>query len=193
MNRRFTLPGVALVVALALGVWLLFSLSEDAPREPPGQARSANSEPPARSGAVREAKVERPPPTQTPKPNKPSREVHDGPHDDPILGPRDYDPERHAHPITAEHLHIQHENRLIQALNDAMDTKNVKELRNVLEMYRSSHPEDPHALQGGYAVIADCLENPGPDTRAAGERYMEEERASTLRRFVRRHCVQAIP
>jgi hypothetical protein len=40
----------------------------------------------------------------------------------------------------------------------------------------------------GYALIADCLDDPGPASRIAGERYMKENRASTLRRFVERHC-----
>ena len=105
----------------------------------------------------------------------------------------EYDPAKHPHPLTDERARIHHENSLIQGLNDAMDSKDPDNLRQVLADYRQSHPENAHHLQEGYALIADCLDEPGPASRVAGERYMKEHRASTLRRFVERHCVKTAP
>ncbi|HEX9619221.1 MAG TPA: hypothetical protein VF989_03735 [Polyangiaceae bacterium] len=92
------------------------------------------------------------------------------------------------HPITDDHLRIRRENQLIQKLNDAMDLGDFITLRKVLAGYREEYPEDAQGLQEGYERVADCLEFPGPETRARGKKYWEEHRGSTLRRFIRRHC-----
>jgi hypothetical protein len=71
-------------------------------------------------------------------------------------GPNDPVPDGpvHPHPITAEHARIYEENRLIGALNGAMDVKDVPAMRRLLDEYREQYPEDDQMLQGGYAVIA---------------------------------------
>ncbi len=94
----------------------------------------------------------------------------------------------HPHPITAEHTRIFRENASIQALNDAMDSRDAQALRKYLARYRSEYPEDAHELQPGYELIADCLEQ-RPGSRAAAQHYFDEERGSSLRRFVLRHCL----
>ena len=94
----------------------------------------------------------------------------------------------HPHPVTPEHQRIFRENRLIQTLNDAMDSKDVPALRRALASYRSEYPEDANGLQTGYELIANCIEH-GAEYRAAAQRYFDEERGSSLRRFVRRHCL----
>jgi hypothetical protein len=88
-----------------------------------------------------------------------------------------------------ERLWINRENQLIQLANDAVDLERPAQLREVLETYREHDPTDKSGLQKGYSVIADCLDQPGPASRTAAERFIVEERASTLRRFVRRHCI----
>lgn len=92
------------------------------------------------------------------------------------------------HAITPELQRIRHENDLIRKLNDAMALGDFITLRKVLATYRETHPEDEYALQEGYELIADCLEFPGSETKARGLQYWKDNRASTLRRFVRRHC-----
>jgi hypothetical protein len=95
------------------------------------------------------------------------------------------------HPITPEHLRLFRENNLIGALNGAMDVQDVAGLRRQLQQYREEYPEDAHVLQDGYELIAKCLERPGPETRAMAQRYYDEELASGLRRYIRRHCLEA--
>jgi hypothetical protein len=94
------------------------------------------------------------------------------------------------HPLTPRHERIFRENNLIGNLNGAMDVKDAGGLRRLLAQYRDEYPEDAHVLQDGYALIADCLERPGPDTRAVAQRYYDEQLDSGLRRYIRRHCLE---
>jgi hypothetical protein len=95
------------------------------------------------------------------------------------------------HPITPKHRRIFRENNLIGDLNGAMDVADVAGLRKLVRQYRDEYPEDAHVLQAGYELIADCLDRPGPETRARAQRYYDEELASGLRRYIRRHCLEA--
>jgi hypothetical protein len=95
------------------------------------------------------------------------------------------------HPLTPQHERIFRENNLIGNLNGAMDVKDAAGLRRLLERYRDEYPEDAHVLQDGYELIADCLERPGPETRAVAQRYYDEQLDSGLRRYIRRHCLES--
>ena len=95
------------------------------------------------------------------------------------------------HPLSPEHQRIFRENNLIGNLNGAMDVADVAGLRTLLKQYRDEYPEDAHVLQHGYELIANCLERPGPETRAIAQRYYDEELDSGLRRYIRRHCLEA--
>jgi len=95
------------------------------------------------------------------------------------------------HGITPTHERIYRENSLIANLNGAMDVKDVAGLRELLATYRDEYPEDEHVLADGYELIANCLERPGPETRAVAQRYYDEQRDSGLRRYIRRHCLEA--
>ena len=115
----------------------------------------------------------------------------------PIRGPGaidDSDAElRHPHPITPAHERIFKENNMIGALNAAMDLGNVAELRRLNREYRDQYPEDSHLLQTGYDLIADCMERRTAATRVAAERFYDTQIASTLRRYVRIHCLEETP
>ena len=96
---------------------------------------------------------------------------------------------RPSHPLTPRHARIYRENNLIGAMEGAMDVRDGRGLRYLLQQYRSEFPDDPNELQEGYGIIASCLEHPGPETTAAGQQYYDRERGSTLRRFVARYCM----
>jgi len=96
------------------------------------------------------------------------------------------------HAITPTHERIYHENNLIGDLNGAMDVKDGPGLRRLLKQYRDEYPEDAHVLQDGYELIANCLEQPNADNRAVAQRYYDEQLDSGLRRYIRRHCLEAI-
>ena len=78
---------------------------------------------------------------------------------------------------------------MIGELNGAVDVRDGPGLRKLLAEYREQYPEDSNDVQEGYEVIADCLEHPGEDARAAARRFNEEHRGSTTRRFVNRICL----
>lgn len=96
----------------------------------------------------------------------------------------------HPHPMTEAHLRIYRENALLGSLNGAMDVNDASGMRRLLAQYREEYPEDPQQLQEGYAIIADCIEHPGNASTAAASHYYDTELASTLRRYVRRHCLE---
>jgi hypothetical protein len=105
------------------------------------------------------------------------------------LEPERQDP-LHPHPITPERVALQRELQLIAALNDALDLRDAASMRSLLADYRAHDPRDQNELQAGYACLIDCIEAPGDASRAAAETYYETYRASTLRRFVRRICLE---
>ena len=96
---------------------------------------------------------------------------------------------RPSHPLTPRHARIYRENNLMGAMEGAMDVRDGRGLRHLLQQYQSEFPDDPNQLQQGYGIIANCLEHPGPDATAAGQQYYDRERGSTLRRFVARYCM----
>jgi hypothetical protein len=177
-----------LLVALGLGAWLLLTQLDDLPND---TMAAAGVEPTAPRAAARLDQAAAAAP-QAPAAGPQLAVAHEHAENEQARD-LEYDPARHPHPLTDERARIHHENNLIQGLNDAMDSQDPDSLRQVLADYRRSHPEDPHRLQEGYALIADCLDDPGPASRVVGERYMKENRASTLRRFVERHCVKTAP
>src|SRR5688500_14738352 len=65
---------------------------------------------------------------------------------------------RRPHPITPTRLRIYRENNLIGAMNQAMDLGRHQALRELNAEYREDYPEDEHALQQAYDLIADCQE-----------------------------------
>jgi hypothetical protein len=97
----------------------------------------------------------------------------------------------HPHPITPDHLEIRHELEMIHGLDQAMDKRDVPKMRKLLEEFRARHKEDPLKLQEGYEIIADCLEFPGDASRRVAQHHWDTYRGSTLRRWVRRHCLEA--
>jgi hypothetical protein len=160
-------------------------------------AHESVPEPPERAPAV-PISTSRPAVTVTPQPVQrkpaPLEYMSDGV---PIMPahPEDEQPNTfaHPHPITSAHLRIFRENNLLYQLNEAMDGREVVRLRALLAVYREEYPEDPHEMQQGYQLIADCLDNPSDEVKKRAHRYFNEEIASTLRRFVLRHCLDNQP
>jgi hypothetical protein len=178
---------IAFALALAAAGWLIFRRSDPAPHQ--DEETVEETVPPLEQPRSPPAPMEKP--AALPRKPAPLEYMSDGV---PIMpaGPDDPHPERfvHPHPITPQHKRIFRENALLFQLNEAVDGKEAPRLRELLKQYRDEYPDDPQDMQKGYALIADCLEHPSEDTRAAAQRFYDEEIASTLRRFVMRHCLQ---
>ncbi|MGK4008224.1 hypothetical protein WMF31_36740 [Sorangium sp. So ce1036] len=177
---------VAALMLLGAALYLV-----DRSREPDGRRPPSSRQEASRGETPREAASHRA--SNAPPASAGSTALAATVDDLPLIGPSPgdrHDGPAHPHPITPRHLEIQHENGLIALLNDAMSARDGARMRELTREYRRTHPEDPSRLQGGYEVIADCLEAPGEESRAAAERYYAERRASTVRRFVRTICLE---
>ena len=97
----------------------------------------------------------------------------------------------HPHPITPMHQRLYAENRLVGAIEGAIDGKDAAEIRRLLEQYRREYPEDDQEVQDGYALIADCMDHAGASARAAAERWLDAHNGSTAKRYVLRYCFDA--
>ncbi|HEY7374886.1 MAG TPA: hypothetical protein VIF57_22180 [Polyangia bacterium] len=181
-NRIVVVLAIALGAIVIAGGWLLLARRSmrDGQRSADG---TTAAEPPAPARDVK-------PPTVPAPPARP-RVASDGlgfmpPHDgDPIPpGPV------HPHPISPQHERIFAENRIAFALDDATDAKDVAVMKDLLARYRREFPEDQWQLQSGYAVIIDCLEHPGPASRQAAERWLDQNNGSTVKRSVLRNCIE---
>jgi hypothetical protein len=182
-ERRWVVSSALLLAASILGWWLLFR-TLTAP-ERPAPASVAPQAPVSFANPA--------PPPQPPLQSQPETVAVDFVDGAPVrpAGSAEVDAEGMLpHPITPQHERIFHENNLIGDLNGAMDAKDAEGLRRLLQQYRDEYPEDSHVLQQGYAIIADCLERPGAETRAVAQRYYDEELDSGLRRYIRRSCLE---
>lgn len=100
----------------------------------------------------------------------------------------------HPHPITPQHRRIFRENALVSGLHDALDARDAVALRRLLREYRAEFPGDEQQLQRGFELLAECLEHRDrADVQARAHDYWDTERASTLRRYVRRVCLENAP
>ncbi len=96
---------------------------------------------------------------------------------------------RHAHPITVEHARLYRDVDLLEEVKDALARRDFVTARAILAQHRVEFPNGYPERVEGYEIIADCLENPGPETTARAERYHAEKRASIVRRQVRKACL----
>jgi hypothetical protein len=157
----------------ALAFWL-FPRSEKVPE--PTQAEPAE-----------EARADEPEPEALPSP-PPPRPTTSATRTVAQAAPSDALPP--SHPITPERQRIQRQNQYIQVLNDAMDLRDGPKLRELALRFQEEGFVDTDKHGEGYLLVADCLERPGEASRAAAQAFWDRERGSTLRRHVKRHCLE---
>lgn len=176
---------VAFVFLAGLGLWLVVSPESDHPAPSPPEAVVEAARELSTPSVVPTAAPVRLPPTPPRASVEPTALNVAGP------GPNDrYEPGMVPHPLDEARARIDTENRLLQALNDAMSFRKVKEMREMLVTYRELDPKDIDKNQLGYEVIADCIEFPGQASLTAAREFYATQRHSPLRRFVRRICFE---
>lgn len=181
-GTRLALWVVWIAAALTVGLMARFDWTSPEPAAPEPEAPQSEVVAPVTSVPAALAAQPALPKAEKAAPAQPAP----APADDPEL-------DGHPHPITAEHVRIQRELVLIQQLNDALDLRDAAQLRALITQYEQHVPGDPNALAAGYARIADCLEHPDDHTRDLAREYYTREKASTLRRYVRRVCFDDAP
>lgn len=198
--RARVLALLALLVVLVIAaVWLLRR-----PRLSPEHGKEAATDAAAAPPPVVNVRPI-PPPTRTSDVTTPRPDAGPAPHPLEVMAdgipimPAHPDQPRpdgpvHPHPITPQHRRIFRENALVSGLHDALDARDTVALRRLLGEYRDEYPEDEQQLQRGFELLAQCLEHPDrADIQVQARRYWETERASTLRRHVRRLCLEHAP
>ena len=174
-------------VGAAVVLWFVLK-PEDEPGSAPEETGGAT---PAQVAAPAPAAAPAPPPP--PQPSAAPRPTPLSPEDPRIVGPHPDDPHEPGmlpHPLDEAHKRLYAENNLIQRLNDAMASRDVKAMREMIAEYRKLDPADVEANQAGYTVIAECIAHPGEASLAAAHQFYDTQRHSQLRRFVRRICFE---
>jgi len=182
-KRLLVVLALALNAIVIAAIWLLFARDSDRQVE----ASVADEEAPTAPRPVLAREVQRP------APPKPAAHEHVAADGIGFMPEHDGDPRPagalHPHPISAQHQRIFAENRIAFALDDATDAKDVSVMKELLARYRREFPEDQWQLQSGYAVIIDCLEHPGPESRGSAKRWLDQNNGSTVKRSVLRNCI----
>lgn len=95
-----------------------------------------------------------------------------------------------SHPIDAQRQRIYRENNFHAAMMSAMNQSDVPGLRALVAEYRSAYPEDEFQLQEGYSLVANCLDQLTAERQEQARHYWRTNRSSTVRRFIRRYCLE---
>jgi hypothetical protein len=95
------------------------------------------------------------------------------------------------HPLSPERLRDSEQLALFGQVHDAIRQRDATRARELVREHRARFPGDEQWRDHveAYEIIADCIEYPGPESRAAGQRFVDEQRGSTMRRRVRRACL----
>lgn len=95
----------------------------------------------------------------------------------------------HPHPISKDHERLFNENALVGNVLGAIDIEDVEALRKLSQQHQEQYPE-ALMMQRGIDIIADCMEEKTEAVKYAAQSYYDAERASRLRRYVRRYCLE---
>lgn len=179
-SKRSRLPlAIGALLLLAFGFWLLLG-RDKVPKSPREASVTETPAEPAEPPAPPPAPVRAAAPAPTPGPAGATTTAS-------VQATDELPP---SHPITPERERLQLQNRYIQTLNDAMDLGDGPKLRELAKRFRAEGFDDVDKLGEGYAIVADCLEHPGEASRAAAQKFWDENRASNLRRHLHRHCLE---
>ena len=162
MRSRFTVAAVSLV---ALGV-ALYADRHAGADEPAGEAPRPVQDPPAAAQRVNVS-------------------VHAAERVSPAPLPAE------PHPPSAARARMAAQRGLFTRIENALAEHDFDRARDLLRRHETEFAGDDAWTdwREGFARIVDCLEYPGELSRAAGQRFVDVERGSTLRRRVRHACL----
>lgn len=95
------------------------------------------------------------------------------------------------HPMDALRQRMAEQRRLFANVKQALASDDFARARELLVLHDVTFgaEESWTDLREGYERILDCQQQPGPESRASGQQFVDRERGSTLRRRVRRACL----
>ncbi|MCA9628843.1 MAG: hypothetical protein KC766_14290 [Myxococcales bacterium] len=102
-------------------------------------------------------------------------------------------PTRHLepHPLSSARARIDAQRRLFTRVEQAITGNDFPEARRLLDLHAAEFggADAWKDWRTGYQRVVDCLDRPTDESRAAGQRFVDEQRGSRLRRRVRRACL----
>lgn len=103
-----------------------------------------------------------------------------------------YDPTKHAHPITEEHLRLYRETDLLDGAWLALRKRDFSKARDLVATHRSEYSGSKEHMDEGLLLLADCMESPGAETRARAQQFYDSKTYSPMRRRIRRLCLEQV-
>ncbi len=96
------------------------------------------------------------------------------------------------HPITPEREATAAQHAELHAIESAIEARDFPRARQLLDEHRRRPASEIEWEDqwDGFEAVLDCIEHPGPASRQRAERFVDENRASPLRRRVRRACLE---
>lgn len=106
-----------------------------------------------------------------------------------------YDLDIEPHPHTAERQANARQHALFDAVRWAIEEGDFETARGLLGEHARDFGDEVgwRDQRVGFELVLECLEHPGPASRARGEEFVALERLSPLRRRVRRTCLEGRP
>ena len=98
-----------------------------------------------------------------------------------------------SHPITADHRRLYRDVDLLQAADEAISAQRYAEARTLLAQHHRELPGMSAIEEEGLWLLTDCAEQRSAQNVARVQAYYDEHSASTVRRRLRRACLEAEP
>ncbi len=116
------------------------------------------------------------------------------PYRHPVAPPREdgLGPGAHPHPITDDHRRLFRDADLLHGAQDALAAGDALRARTLLAQHAQEYPQ-ADADREGLFIVADCVAQPSPEIRQRAQRFYDERRASSVRKRLRRACLEGRP
>lgn len=99
-------------------------------------------------------------------------------------------PDRHPHPITAEHRRLYREADLLDGAAALLRKKSVAEARALLAEHRAEYAPRQGSDNEGLALLADCIERRDTASVDRAQAFYDRYTHSMVRRQIRKQCLE---
>lgn len=101
------------------------------------------------------------------------------------------DREAHPHPLSADHQRLYRDVDLLHAADEAIAQQRYADARRLLEQHHTELPGMSPVEEEGLLLLVDCAEQHSPEHVARVQEYYDKNSASTVRRRLRRGCLES--